>query len=116
MALKAKTTAPLYYTVGQAAQLLGENTSTLKYWEKEFSQYIKPRFSSKGTRYYSQTDIKNFRAIIRLRESGYTLEGIRIKLSTHHSPLEQKEAILMSLESCLKKLKSIERQIRPQQE
>lgn len=113
MALKPKPTSPLYYSVGQTAALLGEEVANLKYWEKELAQYIKPRFSAGGTRSYTQEDIKTFRIIIRLRAEGLSIDGIRRKLATHHTPLERKEAILMRLETCLEQLQSIEKQLQP---
>lgn len=114
MALKAKAITKLYYSVGEAADLLGEEVANLKYWEKEFPKYIKPRFSKGGTRSYTQEDIKTFRIIMRLRAEGISIDGIRRKLSAQHTLLEDKEAIIIRLEACLGKLQSIEAQLKPQ--
>ena len=43
----------LYYTIGEVADLLGENTSLVRFWSDKFSSYIKPERNKKGNRKYS---------------------------------------------------------------
>lgn len=37
----------LYYTIGEVADLLGENTSLVRFWSDKFSSYIKPERNKK---------------------------------------------------------------------
>lgn len=70
----------LYYTIGEVAEMLHENSSTLRFWEKSFPQ-LKPVKNSKGDRRYVEGDIELLRCIQQLtRDAGYTIEGAREQL------------------------------------
>ena len=70
----------LYYTIGEVASLVGEETHVLRYWETEFEQ-LKPRKNRAGNRVYTNEDIDLvFRVRRLLREDKYTLEGARQQL------------------------------------
>ena len=70
----------LYYTIGEVASLLNENSSTLRFWEKEFPN-LRPTKNAKGDRRYTESDIELLRRIQQLtRDAGYTLDGAREQL------------------------------------
>ncbi|NNE70031.1 MAG: MerR family transcriptional regulator [Rhodothermales bacterium] len=70
----------LYYTIGEVAALVGEETHVLRYWETEFSG-LKPRKNRAGNRVYTNEDIDLvFRIRRLLRDDKYTLEGARQQL------------------------------------
>lgn len=70
----------LYYTIGEVAEMLHENSSTLRFWEKSFPQ-LKPVKNSKGDRRYTESDIELLRRIQQLtRDKGFTIEGAREQL------------------------------------
>ena len=72
----------LYYTIGEAAAMLGVRTSVLRFWESEFD-CLKPVKTSSGARNYTEHDIELLRRIHYLtRECGYTLEGAREQMRT----------------------------------
>lgn len=74
----------LYYTIGEVASMLGEATSTLRYWEKEFRS-LKPSKNERGDRRYTESDIAVLKRIQQLtRQEGYTLEGAREQLQRNH--------------------------------
>ena len=75
----------LYYTIGEVASLVGEETHVLRYWETEFPQ-LKPRKNRAGNRVYTNEDIDLvFRIRRLLRDDKYTLEGARQQLERDES-------------------------------
>lgn len=67
----------LFYTIGEVAKMLGEETSTVRFWEKEFS-VIKPQRNAKGNRLFRQADVVNLKLICHLlRDRHMTLEGAK---------------------------------------
>ena len=69
-----------YYSIGEVAELMGVNTSLIRFWEGEFPS-IQPHKNQRGKRMYTPEDLKNIAAIYNLvKERGFTLEGARQKL------------------------------------
>ena len=46
----------VYYSIAEVSELLKENASTLRFWEKEFTQ-LRPKVSARGVRQYTNADI-----------------------------------------------------------
>jgi DNA-binding transcriptional MerR regulator len=67
----------LYYSIGEVAELLGVNTSLIRFWEKEFT-IIKPKKNAKGNRKFTPKDIEILQKIYDLvKVKGFTLEGAK---------------------------------------
>ena len=67
----------LYFKIGEIASIFKVNTSLIRYWEQEFD-FLKPKKSKKGTRYFSQKDIDNFEIVHHLvKEKGLTIQGAK---------------------------------------
>ena len=76
----------LYYNISEVAEMLGVNTSLLRYRETEFPE-LRPAKNKKGTRSYTQKDIDLLRRIHYLtKECGLTLDGARQQLKSDKSP------------------------------
>lgn len=76
----------LYYSIGEVAEMLGVNTSMLRFWESEFKE-IRPSKNKRGTRSYTQQDIDLLRRIHYLtKECGLTLDGARQQLKNDKTP------------------------------
>lgn len=91
----------LYYTIGEVAEIVGEQPTVLRFWESEFKQ-IRPVKNKRGVRSYTAHDIDILRRIHHLtRECGYTLEGAREQMRTR--PLEDPK---MELINNLKEVRS----------
>lgn len=87
----------LYYGIGEVSQMLGVNSSLLRYWETEFD-CIKPMKNKKGDRSYTAKDINLLRKILYLtRNCGYTLEGVREQLKKKKRANENAEVLIESL-------------------
>ncbi len=76
----------LYYSIGEVAEMLGVNTSMLRFWETEFKE-LRPVKNKRGTRSYTQQDIDLLRRIHYLtKECGLTLDGARQQLKSDKAP------------------------------
>ena len=102
MPYKAKPTEKLFYSIGEAANMLNVNVSLIRFWEKEFT-ILKPKKNKKGNRLFSKKDIDNLGIIYHLvKERGFTLEGAKKKIK------ENKEDTINHIEivSRLKEIKT----------
>jgi DNA-binding transcriptional MerR regulator len=67
-----------YYTIGEVANILGESTSLLRFWEKEFEAFFKPGKTPGGSRSYHLSDIDTLKLIhYYVKTKGYTLKGAK---------------------------------------
>lgn len=67
----------MYYSISEAAEMIGEEPYVLRFWEKEFP-HIKPKKNRAGNRTYRAKDIERIMRIKRLlHEEGYTIEGAK---------------------------------------
>ena len=72
----------LFYTINEVAEMLELPASTLRYWEKEFSN-LKPHRTSSGIRRYTEKDIDFLKKILYFtRDCGYSLDGVKKVLKT----------------------------------
>lgn len=91
----------LYYTIGEASEMVGEPATVLRFWESEFTQ-IKPVKNKRGVRSYTEHDIEILRRIHHLtRDCGYTLDGAREQMRTR--PIDDPK---MALVNNLKEVRS----------
>lgn len=71
----------LYYSIGEVCKLIGVEASTLRYWEKEFTQ-LRPKRSSRGRRQYTHENIEIIQQIYHLvRIEGISLEVAKKRIS-----------------------------------
>jgi len=108
----------LYYKIGEVANLFKVNTSLIRYWEQEFD-FLRPKKSQKGTRYFNRKDIDNFEIIHHLvKEKGLTIQGARDYLQNQKdgNAIDKLEVIntLKRTKSLLKELrKNLENRSKP---
>ena len=88
----------LYYKIGEVAQMLGEEVSTIRFWSDTFPRYIKPERNAKGNRMFHPEDVENIRLIHYLtRTEGLTLDGVARKLDENRDGLDHKRQIIEKL-------------------
>ena len=108
MPFKDKPIEKSYYSIGEAAELLGVSASLIRFWETEFDQ-LSPRKNRKGNRTYTKADLELLRTIYHLvKERGYTLKGAKDKLKGNADELERDIAIrahLLKIKAFLLELK-----------
>lgn len=82
--------AKICYTIGEVADILGENVSLVRFWSNKFSGFIKPNRNNKGNRLFSPSDVETFKKIhYYVKERGFTLDGVQ-RLLTNNSEGEDK--------------------------
>lgn len=70
----------LFYSIGEAAELLGVKPHVLRYWESEFEK-LRPKKTPTGQRVYRIRDLQVAKTIHRLLyDEKYTIAGARKKL------------------------------------
>ena len=76
-----------YYTISNVSKKLKIPAHVLRFWEKKFN-FVKPKKSETGRRYYSNQDIV-YLEIIKdlLHEKGYTISGA-IKYMKNNNELD----------------------------
>ena len=75
----------LYYSISEVAETIGVNQSLLRFWDKEFSSFIKPCKNDKGIQFYKIDDVEIIKQIYFLVET----QGLR--LSDAKQMLKQKK-------------------------
>lgn len=87
----------LFYSIGEVAEMLGEQTSAVRYWEKEFD-IIKPQKNKKGNRMFTAEDVENLQMIhYLLKEKGMTVAGVRKKMSENPDDVRKTHEVIQSL-------------------
>lgn len=68
-------------SIDQVSQLTGVKKTTLRYWEKEFSDYLKPERTETQRRQYSLEEVEKVAVLKQLiEEEKYKSAGVRLKL------------------------------------
>ena len=76
-----------YYTISNVSKKLNIPPHVLRFWEKKFN-FVKPKKSETGRRYYSNQDLVNLEIIKDLlHEKGYTISGA-IKYMKNNNELD----------------------------
>lgn len=87
MAKGSNAIEPLY-TISQVNALTGVPKSTIRFWEKEFGEFLNPLRSTGNQRRYDRQTVEKIQRINQLvNDEGYTLEGARRKLQPAESKL-----------------------------
>lgn len=74
-------TGEVLYSISQVHALTGVPKSTIRFWEKEFSEFLVPLRTLGGQRRYDRGDVEIIQKIDKLvNEEGFTLEGARKQL------------------------------------
>lgn len=88
----------LYYAIGEVAEILSEESTTVRFWANTFSKYIHPERNAKGNRLFHPKDLENLKLIQHLvRDEGMTLEGVARKLAVNKNGLDSRMKIVDKL-------------------
>ena len=102
----------MYYTIGEVAEILGENTSLVRFWSTTFSDFFKPARNKKGNRLFTADDLANFKIIHHLvKERGMTLEGAGKRMRDNKEGEDKTVDIIASLNNIKKQLLEIKEMI-----
>lgn len=98
----------LYYTIGEAASLLGENASLVRFWTTRFEKFLKPRRNAKGNRLYTRDDLEVLKQLhLLVKENGMTLDGAEKRLAAERRPVEDRVKALNALTAIREQLLEI---------
>ena len=89
----------IFFTIGEVAEMIGENTSLIRYWENQFDA-LKPQKNKKGNRLFTKDDIETVKLIHYLvKERGLTLKGAKQKLKENRDETINNFEIVKRLQS-----------------
>lgn len=75
--MSEEITPPLYLSITELSEQIGESAATLRHWETVFT-HIQPKKNKKGNRLYDQTQVAAIQEIQQLvRQKGMTLQGAK---------------------------------------
>jgi DNA-binding transcriptional MerR regulator len=100
--------AKLLYSMGEVAELLGENTSAVRYWSNYFEKFIKPARNGKGNRLFHPEDVETLQQIqLLVKKQGMTLDGAAARLAEDRRSVERRVKALNSLKDIRARLVEI---------
>ena len=71
------------YSISQVNALTGVPKPTLRFWEKEFEDFLEPLRTAGNQRRYDEEAIENIKRINHLvKVEGFTIEGAKKKLES----------------------------------
>jgi len=107
----------VYYRIGEISRKTGIASHTIRYWEKEFSSFLKPVRNSRGQRLYTEKELAN---VIRLKDllyrHGYRIAAVKKVLRRKESrkdtngagvPVKELLAGLKRLDRLLEQIKKL---------
>lgn len=102
----------IQWTIGEVAEILGENVSLVRFWSNNFSKFLKPNRNAKGNRLYRAEDVETLRQIHHLvKVQGLTLDGAAKQLSADKARVEARIKVLDSLRELKAQLQRVKREL-----
>ena len=96
----------LYYSIGEVAEILGENVSLIRFWSDYFSKFIKPERNAKGNRLYrAEETLKQVHLLV--KSNGMTLAGAASKMASERKSVEARVKALNYLKDIRQQLVEI---------
>ncbi len=111
MEFKDYDSLKLYFSIGEAAEILNVNASLIRFWEKEFS-ILNPKKNKKGNRQFTKDDIENLKIIYHLvKERGFTLQGAKEKLKKGKNSTKKEVGLIRTLENLKSFLQNLKKEL-----
>ena len=102
----------LFYTIGEAAEAIGESVSLVRFWSNSFPRLLKPHRNAKGNRQYTADDIEVLKQIHYLvKDKGLTLEGAGKQIAASRASVSNPVKALDSLKAIRAQLVEIKNSI-----
>ena len=107
MALNTEKNLKLYYSIKEVAAIIGVPESTLRYWEKQFSE-VKPKKTKSGVRQYKKEDIDLLKLIYHLlKDKGMNIAAARERLKSTKQEVVETSDIVNRLKSIRDELQAM---------
>jgi DNA-binding transcriptional MerR regulator len=98
----------LYYTIGEVAGMLDENTSLVRFWAQKFPEFIRPARNKKGNRLFTAQDVTNFKMIhFLVKEMGMTLEGASKRMKDNKEGVDRRVDVVEMLNNIKERLEAV---------
>jgi DNA-binding transcriptional MerR regulator len=102
----------LFYTIGETAEILGENVSLVRYWSGYFEKFLKTSRTARGDRRFMPEDVETFKQIhFLVKEKGLTLDGTAKQLDADRASVDKRVRALESLKSIRGQLAEIRKSL-----
>lgn len=97
-----------YYRIGDVAEILNIPTSTLRFWEKEFT-VIKPKRNAKNIRVYTVKDIETIKMIYYLvKEKGLKLDAAQAMIKRNRDGISKQFEVIERLKTVREQLTQLD--------
>lgn len=107
MAYNTDKNLKIYYSIKEVAAIIGVPESTLRYWEKQFSE-VKPKKTSSGVRQYKKEDIDLLKLIYHLlKDKGMNIAAARERLKNTKQEVVETSDIVNRLKSIRDELQAM---------
>jgi DNA-binding transcriptional MerR regulator len=94
----------MFYKIGDVAEILDIPTSTLRFWEKEFT-VIKPKRNAKNIRVYTAKDIETIKMIYYLvKEKGLKLDAAQAMIKRNRDGISKQWEVVDRLKQVKEQL------------
>lgn len=94
----------MFYKIGDVAEILDVPTSTLRFWEKEFT-VIKPKRNAKNIRVYTAKDIETIKMIYYLvKEKGLKLDAAQAMIKRNRDGVSKQWEVVDRLKQVKEQL------------
>lgn len=112
MPYKERSIEKVYYTIGEVAEVLGENTSLVRFWSQKFPEFIKPARNKKGNRLFTAQDLSNFKIIHYLvKERGMTLDGALQRMKDNIHGEDKRVTVIAKLNNIKERLTEVSKEL-----
>lgn len=102
----------ILYTIGEVAEILGENTSLVRFWANNFPKFLKPQRNAKGNRLFTKDDVETLKQIhLLVKDQGMTLDGAEKKLSSQKKSIDERVKVLDSLKEIRAQLDEVRKSL-----
>ena len=111
MALNTEKNLKIYYSIKEAAEMVGVTESNLRFWEKEIPS-LKPKTTGNGIRQYTVKDIENIKAVYNLvKVRGFKIAAAKKMLATNKEGVEKSARVIEGLMKVRDELKELKHQL-----
>ena len=104
--------AKMIYTMGEVAEMLGENASAVRYWSNYFEKFIKPQRNAKGNRLFHPEDVETLKQVqYLLKNQGLTLEGTKQRLTEDRRTVDKRVKAIGILKGIREELVQVRKEL-----
>ncbi|MBO4671092.1 MAG: MerR family transcriptional regulator [Bacteroidales bacterium] len=102
----------LFYTIGEAAEAIGESVSLVRFWTNSYPNLLKPKRNAKGNRLYGASDIETLKQLhFLVKDKGLTLDGAVRKITGEKAAVSNSVKAIDSLKAIRAQLMEIKNSI-----